>query len=72
MAKKSNRSRKWLNVSKGLTAFIAWEVSRMYGSVTIADCSRQITLDFSDDGDVAKLDKLIKELEKFRAARYGE
>lgn len=76
-ARKRVRARRvWLNSDPTLPAFVAWRVGSYSKQLTLADCTRRITLDFDFDDDedaqraraFNKLDRLIGELQKFRAA----
>lgn len=71
----SYHARKFLNKSQGLAAIEIFGNANGYGldgTVSIRDCSRQITLDFNCwdkrrmNNSIAKMDELINELTKFR------
>jgi hypothetical protein len=76
MVKIKHHSRKFLNKSRGLAAIETHIDSQSWGGVdgtiTIGDCSRQISLDFCVyevkdlDDKLAKLNLLIDEVSKFR------
>ena len=79
VAKKNKKQsgRIWLNGDQAMQGHLIWYVDTQYdidAHVTVADCSRTVSLDF-DCGKPAenrkklkKLDRIIAELTKFRAA----
>ncbi len=78
--KKSKEGRVWLNSNKGSHAHVAWRMDSWTAEFSIMDCTRVVTLDFGAaiDSDLhrdssardawKKLERLEKELAKFRAA----
>lgn len=77
MAKIKHQSRKFLNKTTGIAAIEAYIDTTEWcggvdGTITIADCNRRVSLDFSVydvkdlDNKLAKLNLLIEEIGKFR------
>jgi len=75
---KKKMSRVWLNTIKSMTGAMSWESCQEdhdwhEASITIRDCSRQVTLEFTYENEsqrkmaIKKVDLMIKELNKFKA-----
>lgn len=67
-------NRAWLNSDRSKRAHLLWDVGYTYGTFSIGDCGRSITLDFQLDSlqnlraGLRKIATLKRELEKFETA----